>query len=172
MRRYEAIIIMDPDLSAEEREPVLQRVTDVVNQGDGFLAFTDEWGARKLAYELKKKDRGYYIRFDFCGTGALVNEMERFFRIDDRVLKYMTVLLDKTADLEKIKEEIAAAQSKAEMAKAQAGTDEAQPSEAQTEPEEAQTPSEEPAETDEAQTPEPEVGVSEATPTEAEEEKK
>ena len=197
MRRYEAIIIMDPDLSAEEREPVLQRVTDVVNQGDGFLAFTDEWGARKLAYELKKKDRGYYIRFDFCGTGALVNEMERFFRIDDRVLKYMTVLLDKTADLEKIKEEIAAAQSKAEMAKAQAetdeaqpseaqteseeaqtpseeptGTDEAQPSEAQTESEEAQTPSEKPAGTDEAQTPEPEVGVSEATPTEAEEEKK
>ena len=197
MRRYEAIIIMDPDLSAEEREPVLQRVTDVVNQGDGYLALTDEWGARKLAYELKKKDRGYYIRFDFCGTGALVNEMERFFRIDDRVLKYMTVLLDKTADLEKIKEEMAAAQSKAEMAKKQAETDEAQPSEAQTkseeaqtpsekpaetgeaqpseaqtESEEAQTPSEKPAETHEAQTPEPAVGVSEATPTEAEEEKK
>ncbi len=185
MRRYETIIITDPDLSAEEREPVLQRITDVVNQGDGYLVLTDEWGARKLAYEIKKKDRGYYIRFDFCGTGAVVNEMERFFRIDDRVLKHMTVLLDETADIEKIKEEIAAIQSNAAVAKEQAEaaetqtpsekpaeTDEAQPSEAQTETAEAQTPSEKPAETDEAQTPEPEVGESETVPTETEEEKK
>ncbi len=165
MRRYETIIITDPDLSAEEREPVLQRVTDVINQGDGYLALTDEWGARKLAYEIKKKDRGYYIRFDFCGTGAVVNEMERFFRIDDRVLKYMTVLLDETADIEKIKEEIAVTQSKAEVAKEQAETaeaqspeepaktDEAQPPEAQTKSADIQSP-EEPAKTDEAQPPE------------------
>lgn len=184
MRRYETIIITDPDLSAEEREPVLQRITDVVNQGDGYLALTDEWGARKLAYEIKKKDRGYYLRFDFCGTGAVVNEMERFFRIDDRVLKYMTVLLDETADIEKIKEEIAATQSKTEVAKEQAEAaeaqtpskepaepDEAQPSEAQTETADIPSP-EEPAETDEAQTPEPKVGESETAPTETEEEKK
>ena len=151
MRRYETIIIADPDLSAEQRDPVLQRVGDVVKQGDGYLAFTDEWGARKLAYEIKKKDRGYYIRFDFCASGAVVNEMERFFRIDDRVLKYMTVLLDKTADIEKIKEEIAAAQSKAEKAKKQAEaaaapTPSEKPAEAQTEAAATPTPSEEPAE--------------------------
>ena len=193
MRRYETIIITDPDLSAEQREPVVQRVADVVSQGDGYLAFTDEWGARKLAYEIKKKDRGYYIRFDFCGTGAVVNEMERFFRIDDRVLKYMTVLLDKSVDIEKIKEEIAAAQSKAEKAKEEAEAAAApppseEPAEAQTEPAEIPTPSEEaaeaqteaaeipppldPAATEEGQTPEPEVGQSEAAPTETEEENK
>jgi small subunit ribosomal protein S6 len=151
MRRYETIIITDPDLSAEQRDPLLQRVADVVNQGDGYLALTDEWGARKLAYEIRKKDRGYYIRFDFCGTGAVVSEMERFFRIDDRVLKYMTVLLDKAADIEKIKEEIAAAQSEAEKAAEQAEIAAAQasseePAEAQTDTAAAQTPSEEPAE--------------------------
>ena len=151
MRRYETIIITDPDLSAEQREPVLQRVDDVVKQGDGYLALTDEWGARKLAYEIKKKDRGYYIRFDFCGTGAVVNEIERFFRIDDRVLKYMTVLVDKTVDIEKIKEEIAAAQSKSEKAKkeaeaAAAATPVEEPVEAQAEPAETAAPSEEPAE--------------------------
>jgi small subunit ribosomal protein S6 len=194
MRRYETIIITDPDLSAEERDPILQRVVDVVNQGDGYLALTDEWGARKLAYEIKKKDRGYYIRFDFCGTGAVVDDMERFFRIDDRVLKYMTVLLDKAADIEKIKEEIAAAQSEAkkaaeqaaaaaaqasseEPAEAQTETPAAQPSleeppEAQTESNEIRTASEEPAETEETQTPEPEIGESEAAPEETEEEKK
>jgi small subunit ribosomal protein S6 len=157
MRRYETIIITDPDLSAEEREPVLQRVTDVVNQGDGYLALTDEWGARKLAYEIKKKDRGYYLRFDFCGTGAVVNEMERFFRIDDRVLKYMTVLLDETADIEKIKEEIAETQSKAEVAKKKAEAAETKPPDAQAATAVAQTPSKKPPETQtetaEAQTP-------------------
>lgn len=153
MRRYETIIITDPDLSAEQRDPVLQRVSDVVKQGDGYLALTDEWGARKLAYEVKKKDRGYYIRFDFCGTGAVVNEIERFFRIDDRVLKYMTVLVDKNADLEKIKEEIAAAQSKSDKAKEQAAAAAAaakaasvEPAEAQAETAETETPPEEPAE--------------------------
>lgn len=194
MRRYETIIITDPDLSAEERDPVLQRVADVINQEDGYLALTDEWGVRKLAYEIKKRDRGYYIRFDFCGTGAVVNEMERFFRIDDRVLKYMTVLLDKAADIEKIKEEIAKAQSDAERAKEQAEIAAAQaasedsaeaqidtaaaqisseePVEAQTDSDEVLTVSKEQAETEETQTPEPETGESVTAPQETEEEKK
>ncbi len=114
MRRYETIIITDPELSAEQREPILKRVQDVISQENGYLALTDDWGARKLAYEIKKKQRGYYTRFDFCGTAAAVDEMERFFRIDDRVLKYMTVLLDKAADIEKIKEEIASTQKAVE----------------------------------------------------------
>ena len=201
MRRYETIIITDPDLSAEQREPVLQRVGDVVEQGNGYLAFTDEWGARKLAYEIKKKDRGYYIRFDYCGTGAVVNEIERFFRIDDRVMKYMTVLVDKTADIEKIKEEVAAAQIQSEKAKAEAEaaaaatppeapaeaqveaakteTPSEEPAEAQAEAAETETPPEEPAakqaepaETEEALTPESEASESEAAPTDTEEEKK
>ena len=107
MRRYETIIIIDPDLSAEQREPVLKRVKDVIEQQGGYSAFTDAWGVRKLAYEIKKKERGYYVRFDFCGTGTVVDEMERFFRIDDRVLKYMTVLLEKDVDIEKLKEDVA-----------------------------------------------------------------
>ena len=110
MRRYETIVIMDPDLSDEQRQPVLQRVQDVINQENGYLALTDEWGSRKLAYEIKKKPRGHYTRFDFCGTSVIVDEIERFFRIDDRVLKYMTVLLDESADIEKVKEEIASSQ--------------------------------------------------------------
>ena len=169
----------------------MQRVSDVINQGGGFLALTDEWGARKQAYEIKKRARGYYMRFDFCGNGASVYEMDRFFRIDDRVLKYMTVLLDKDEDLEKIKEELAATQTDAgktveqaeiaagkvsseEPLESQSGSDEVPtPSEkqAETSEEQAET-SEKPAETEETQTPEPEAGESETAPAETEEEKK
>ncbi len=183
MRRYETIVIFDPELSAEEREPVLERVKDVIAQQDGYLAFIDDWGARKLAYEIKKKDRGYYVRFDFCETGTVVDEIERFFRIDDRVLKYMTVLLDKKADIEKIKEEVAAAESKAIVPEELAEPAETQTPEKQTKPSETE-PHEDQAEPSEIETPEqqtqlsetqpaePEVNEADTTPTETEEETK
>jgi len=112
MRRYETFIIIDPDLSDEERSPIFEKVKGLIQQEECLLVMFDEWGARRLAYEIKKKSRGYYVRLDYCGTGKLVDEMERFFRIDDRVMKYLTVLLDKYADIELIKEEMAKAEIK------------------------------------------------------------
>ena len=111
MRRYETIAIIDSDLSNEQRLPVFERLKDLIVQQGGVLVIVDEWGDKRLAYEIKKRSHGYYVRLDFCGTGALVNEMERFLRIDERVLKYMTVSLDKDADVEKIKEQIAEAEA-------------------------------------------------------------
>jgi small subunit ribosomal protein S6 len=116
MRRYETIFIIDPDLSDEERTPLFERLKLLFPQLGGFLVMNDEWGTRKLAYEIKKKPRGYYVRWDYCGTGALVNEIERFFRIDDRVLKYMTVLIDEDVDIESLKAEIAKAEAEKEQA--------------------------------------------------------
>lgn len=107
MRRYETIVILDSDLSEEQRSPVIDRVKELIPQYNGFLIKIDEWGVKRLAYEIKKKPRGYYALLDFCGHGDLVDELERSFRIDDRVLKYMTVLLEKDADTESIKAEIA-----------------------------------------------------------------
>ena len=117
MRRYETIFIIDPDLSEEERSPLFERLKDLFPQHNGLLVLVDEWGTQKLAYEIKKKARGYYVRLDYCGTGTLVNEIERFFRIDDRVLKYMTVLLEKDVDIESVKEEIAMAENMEDQTK-------------------------------------------------------
>jgi len=143
MRRYETFIILDPDLTAEQRLPVIDRVRDILTQMSGFLIRIDEWGSRKLAYTIAKKERGYYVRFDFCGTGQLVNEMERFCRIDERVLKHMSVLLDQSPDIERIKEE---------MAKAEAETQ--KPAEiAPAAPVEAAAAAAEPQPTDSAETP-------------------
>ena len=114
MRRYETIFIIDNDLSEEGRSPILEKLENLIQQYDGLRVMFDEWGTKRLAYEIKKKARGYYVCLDYCGSATLVNEIERFFRIDDRVLKYMTVVLDKDVDIENVKEEIA----KAEEAKA------------------------------------------------------
>lgn len=159
MRRYETIVIMDPDLPPEKKEPVLKRVEEAIAQQGGYLAFIDDWGSKKLAYAIKKKERGHFIRFDFCGTAAAVNEIERFFRIDESILKYMTVLLDKKADIEKIKEEVAARASQAAAPKEPAA------------PSETVTPQEQ-AKASETQIPEPGTEEPETIPAETEEEKK
>lgn len=112
MRRYETIAIVDPDVSPEARVPLFERCQEIIGQQNGMLVELDEWGTRKLAYEIKKKLRGYYVRFHYCGNGGLVQELERFFRIDERVLKFLTVLLDNDVDPEKVKEEIAQAEAK------------------------------------------------------------
>lgn len=147
MRRYEGVVITDPDLPDEQRDQVFSRVLDLIPQSGGFLVERDDWGVRKLAYSIRKKPRGHYVRLDFCGSGALVDEMERFYRIDDRVLKYMTVLLEKDVDVERLQEEIAAARQK--KAEAQAAVIAAQ------EPDEEASAAS-PAETSETQAPEEE----------------
>jgi small subunit ribosomal protein S6 len=121
MRRYETITILDPDLSEDQRTAVFSKLQELIPEQGGFLAFVDEWGSRQLGYEIKKRERGYYVRFDYCGTGAVVDEIERLFRIDDRVLKYMTVLTDDNPNLDGVKEEIAAAEAeKAKIEEAKA----------------------------------------------------
>ena len=118
MKRYETIVIIDPDLSKEAETPIFERLNDLIPQYNGFLIETDDWGTKKLAYDIKKKNRGHYVRLDFCGDGALIQEMERFFRIDDKVMKFMTVLLDENADRDAIKAELAEKAASAEQAAA------------------------------------------------------
>jgi len=125
MRRYETIVIVDPDLGEEQRGPVFDRLRELIPQKGGLLVEIDEWGSRKLAYEIKKKQRGYYARVDFCGSGGLVSEMERQFRIDDRVMKYMTILLDEDADMERIQEAMMQSQAEAEAEAAPAAEESA-----------------------------------------------
>jgi small subunit ribosomal protein S6 len=116
MRRYETIVIVDADLGEEQRGVVFDKIHELIPQKGGLLVEFDEWGSRKLAYEIKKKQRGYYVRIDYCGSGDLVSEMERQFRIDDRVMKYMTILLDTEADMERIQEAMTQAEQEAEAA--------------------------------------------------------
>jgi len=120
MRRYETIVIVNPDVGEEQREPVFDRIRELIPQQNGILVKIDNWGTKKLAYEIKKKVRGFYSRIDYCGSGPLVDEIERFFRIDDRVLKFMTVMQAEAVDPERIHEEIARAAALAEQALATA----------------------------------------------------
>ncbi len=156
MRRYETVFIVNPELSEDQHQLLFDKLNGLVPEDQGMLVKLDEWGNKRLAYEIKKHTRGYYVLMDFCGDGALVKEIERNLRLDDRVLKYMTVLKDETVDLEALKAEMEAAE-KMEAAKKEAATP--KPAEVAKE---AVTP--EPAEVaEEAATPEPAEVAEEAT---------
>jgi len=98
MRRYETICIADPDLNDEDQSSLFEKIKTLIAQEKGILVNFDKWGSKQLAYEIKKKSRGYYVCITYGGTGALVAELERNFRLDDRVLKFMTIILAKNID--------------------------------------------------------------------------
>lgn len=156
MRRYETVCIANPSLSPEEAQPLFDKLTDLIAAHQGLMVKLDDWGHKRLAYEIKKQTRGYYILLDYCGNGSLVKELERNMRLDDRVLKYMTVCVAKEVDEEAMKTEIEAAE---EAAKVKEST--AEPEESSAEPVEE-------AEASEAQEQGPPGETLEPTPGEAE----
>lgn len=103
MNHYETIFIVDPDTADDERELIMDKVNSAFTQKDGTLLLLDNWGVRRLAYEIKKKKQGRFIRLDYCGNGNLVDELERNFRLDHRILKFMTIQIDKDVDVEALK---------------------------------------------------------------------
>lgn len=121
MRRYETIYILRPTLSEEEINKVIENSNTIIGTGDGQIISLDKWGLRKLAYLIKKESQGFYVYCDYATDPVNVAEMERKFRIDDAVMKYMTVKLADSIT----EEEIEAARGEHEAAKAKAEAAEA-----------------------------------------------
>ena len=95
MRMYETIIIVQPDLGEEETKALAAKVQEVITSMKGNFMRLEDWGARKLAYPINKFNRGryYFLRFD--GDAPLIAELERRLRLDDKVLRYQSVRLEK-----------------------------------------------------------------------------
>jgi small subunit ribosomal protein S6 len=91
MRKYETIIILQPDLGEDDIKIVTGKIQDVVTSYKGELSRLDDWGIRKLAYSIRKCARGryYYVRYD--GDAALIAELERRLRLDEKVLRYQSI---------------------------------------------------------------------------------
>ncbi len=106
MRKYETIFILQPELSEDEIKSVTAKAEDVISSYKGECLRMDDWGIRKLAYPIKKCARGryYYLRFD--GESALIAELERRLRLDEKVLRYQSInitdLPERTAPEKKV----------------------------------------------------------------------
>ena len=94
MRRYETLLLLNPELTSENREAILGGLTGIVERENGAILAVDDWGLRDLAYPVKKQTRGNYVRLEYAVAGAVVAEIERIIRITDGIFKFVTVLLD------------------------------------------------------------------------------
>jgi small subunit ribosomal protein S6 len=73
---------------------VLEKVKSTIEKAAGSVERLENWGKKKLAYEVKREKKGVYVQLHFRGDGAAVTELERFFRLDDAVMKFLTVKLE------------------------------------------------------------------------------
>jgi small subunit ribosomal protein S6 len=112
MRRYETIFILRPNVGEDEINRVVESTTKIILDEKGTIIEMTKWGMKKLAYLIKKESLGYYVYCDYAGTPAAVAEIERKFRIDDTVLKYMTIKTAISITEEGIQEALAAVSAK------------------------------------------------------------
>ncbi len=98
MNKYETIFIMDPDLEETQAQSAIERIKGIIGQTGGEILKFEDWGKRKLAYDVKKKPRGHYILINFSGSPALLSELHRNFRVMDAVIKFQSVRLDESQE--------------------------------------------------------------------------
>lgn len=121
MRHYEITWIMRPSLGDAQFAEIIDRTAAIITGDGGTVIDLARWGIKKLAYDIKKESQGCYICMNFAAPGTTIKELERIFRIDDRILRYLTVKLADTIDaagIEQEKERIAALAAKAAEAAA------------------------------------------------------
>jgi small subunit ribosomal protein S6 len=120
VRRYETIFVLRPDLGEAPQKETIKRFEGIVAGSGGDLIETDEWGFRELAYRVKGERRGYYVRLDYGGSGATMNEVERNLKLSDSILRYLSVLVDREADPAQVRADIETHKRRAADARAAA----------------------------------------------------
>ena len=92
---YELTYIITPVLSDENTKDTVRRVNKFIEENGGEVLEVDEWGSKRLAYLINKKRNGYYVNMYFKAPGELIARLERALKIDDNILRYLTMRMDK-----------------------------------------------------------------------------
>ena len=93
-RVYEVIFIVDPDTQEDEMTRLTDNLSGVITDQGGTVTRNEVLGRRQLAYRIGRKNDGVYVLFEVEGTGREIAEMERRMRVNDQVMRYMTVRVD------------------------------------------------------------------------------
>ena len=113
LRHYEMIFIVHPNVPEGEMSKVTDKVTAVITQRKGEVITLKDWGKKRFAYKVKKNTKGYYFLLYFTATPDVLAELERTLRIDEKILRYQTIRMEK-AKIEALKAEIIAENQVAE----------------------------------------------------------
>ncbi len=101
LRKYETLFVIHPD-RVEEKDAVLEKLNEIIQADGGEVLKVDEWGLKKLAYPIEKKKQGYYILLEFTAPPGTPAKMEQFYRIDERVMRFIVVKLEEKYEPESL----------------------------------------------------------------------
>lgn len=94
MRNYEGVFIINPDLSADAAKGVVTQVQDLVSKNGGRIDGIQEWGKRRLAYKIQKRQEGNYVLLNFQLDSNQAKKLEQALRLNDNVMRYLLVNKD------------------------------------------------------------------------------
>lgn len=96
---YETVVILRPDLDDADTRDNIERLEAIIAENDCTMLIKDEWGKRKLAYPIANHLKGHYVLFNFLASATVLTEVERRIRINDKIIRFMTVKLDEDVDV-------------------------------------------------------------------------
>lgn len=97
VKQYETVFIATPVLSEEQMKETVKKYTDLLTSKGAEIVYENNWGMRKLAYPIRKKTTGFYYLIEFKAEGSVINDLEVAYKRDERLLRFLTVSLDKHA---------------------------------------------------------------------------
>ena len=97
MNQYETVFILNPVLSETQIEEAVQKFIEFIKSHKGTITSQENWGLKKLAYPIENKKSGFYHLFEFAIPNEAIKPLEIEFRRDERIMRYLTVKLDKHA---------------------------------------------------------------------------
>jgi len=124
-RVYETTFIVNASLDDHQIDAIIEKVKDLIVKNGGEIRELVKWGRKRFSYSIRKKNNGFYVVIEFGAGGDIVAKLERHYFLDENILRYLTLVLDKRA----LKARTAAALLAAE-----------QPTVTETKPEEAAKP--------------------------------
>jgi len=97
MRVYESAILINAALDDEAIKNLIERIKETITTNGGEILEIDDWGRKRLAYQVKKSKIGYYVIFRFNSQPDIVPKLERYYQLDETILRYLTISLSKDA---------------------------------------------------------------------------
>ncbi len=102
---YESAVLINAALEEDQIQSLISRIKELISSNDGEITDIEDWGRKRLAYMIKKSKIGYYIIFQFNAYPQIISTLEKFYKLDENILRYLTIKLTKNAleQMEKIK---------------------------------------------------------------------
>jgi small subunit ribosomal protein S6 len=97
VRQYETVFIMTPVLSDDQVKETVKKFRDFLKEKGSEIVYENSWGLRKMAYPIQKKTTGFYHLLEFKTEGNVIGELDVVFKRDERILRFITVALNKHA---------------------------------------------------------------------------